>query len=85
MKTYRLIELYVRIPNIYIFFKYVNVFYFLLFFICTHVRFTKTHRSFILAITFDWFAYFENGKKPAQADIKNYMVKKKVELVILRP
>ena len=62
----------------YIFFeKYVNVFYVLLFFVCTHVRFTKTHRSFIWAITFDWFAYFENGKKPAQADIKNYMLKKK--------
>ena len=34
-------------------------------------------RLFASAITFDWLAFLENGKEPAQEDTKNYILKTK--------
>ena len=42
------------------------------------------HRPWILAITFDWLTYLENGKEPAQEDTKTYIQKKYHSLTMLR-
>ena len=63
----------------YIFFEYI--YYFLLFLV--HFQFHLCqicikHRSFILAINFDYLTYFKNRKEPAQ-DYKNAYKLKKID------